>query len=476
MNTEPQLHIAVFPWLAFGHMIPLLELSKSLAKRGHQISYISTPRNISRLPKLPPNLSSLIHFIPLTLPKVSGLPDNAEATSDVPPEKVQFLKLALDGLQQPFANFLKENSSSKLKRKLPDWIILDFATPWAASLASQFSIPCIFFSVFTASALTFFGPENELTPDRSRTTPEHFTVPPYWITFPSNLAYSLYGATVLVNNVYSLNASGMTDMCRFGSTLRACKLVAPRSCMELESEYLNLLQDLYNKPVIPVGLLQPSSSSSSSNTKTSDVKNDPILQWLDKQEAKSVVYIAFGSEATLSIELLHELALGLEMSEFHFLWALRKPADFEGEVLPEGFEERTKERGVVTLGWVPQLDVLGHVSVGGFLTHSGWSSVIEALQFGHPLVLLPIFADQDINTRMVEHRGFGVEVKRKQDGSFDREAVANALRLVMLDDDDDDDGMKVRVKAKELSVIFADKERQEKYVDDFLQHLRDHRD
>ncbi|KAH7675436.1 UDP-glucuronosyl/UDP-glucosyltransferase protein [Dioscorea alata] len=470
---QPQLHIAVFPWLAFGHMIPLLELSKSLAKRGHQISFISTPRNISRLPKLPPNLSSLIHFIPLTLPKVPGLPDNAEATSDLPPEKVQLLKLALDGLQQPFANFLEESSSSKLKRK-PDWIILDFPTPWAPSLASHFSIPCVLFSIFTASMLTFFGPENELTPDGSRTTPEHFTVPPNWIPFPSNLAYSVHGATLLVDNVYRVNASGVPDICRYATTLRACKLVAPRSCMELESECLHLLQVLYNKPVIPIGLLQPSSSSSSSsNTKTSDVKNDAILQWLDKQEPKSVVYIAFGSEATLSIELLHELALGLEMSEFHFLWALRKPADFEGEVLPEGFEERTKERGLVTLGWVPQLDVLGHLSVGGFLTHSGWSSVIEALQFGHPLVLLPIFADQDINARMVEHRGFGVEVKRKEDGSFDREAVATALRLVMLDDDD---GLKVRVKAKELSVVFADKERQEQYVDDFLLHLRDHRD
>ncbi|KAM0943677.1 putative soyasaponin III rhamnosyltransferase [Dioscorea sansibarensis] len=472
MNTEPLLHIAVFPWLAFGHMMPLLELSKSLAKRGHQISYISTPRNISRLPKLPPDLSSLIHFVPLTLPKVPGLPDNAEATSDVPLEKVQFIKLALDGLQQPFANFLQETSS---KNKKPDWIILDFATPWAPALASQFSIPCIFFTVFTASALTFYGPENELSPDGSRTTPEHFTVPPYWIPFPSNLAYSFYGATLLVNNVYRLNASGVADICRFASTLRGCKLVAPRSCMELESEYLHLLRHLYNKPVIPVGLLQPSSSSSSSSStkSTSDVKNDAILQWLDKQKPKSVVYIAFGSEATLSVELLHELALGLEMSELHFLWALRKPAEFEGEVLPEGFEERTRERGVVTFGWVPQLDVLGHVSVGGFLTHSGWSSVIEALQFGHPLVLLPIFADQDINARMVEQRGFGVEVKRKEeDGSFDREAVASALRLVMVDDD----GMKVRVKAEELSVIFADKERQGQYVDDFLKHLSDHSD
>ncbi|KAJ0966266.1 hypothetical protein J5N97_027404 [Dioscorea zingiberensis] len=466
MDAEAPLHIAVFPWLAFGHMMPLLELSKSLAKRGHHISFISTPRNISRLlPQIPPSISSLIHVIPLSLPKVHELPENAEATSDVPPEKVQFLKLALDGLQQPFAKFLSESS------KKPDWIILDFATPWAPPIAAEFSIPCIFFTVFTASALVYYGPEKELSPDGSRKTPEQFSVPPSWIPFPSNLAYSLHGARLLINNVYTKNVSGLPDICRFGATLHGCKLVAPRACMEIEPECLTLLPELYNKPVVPVGLLSPSNTKTSSTT--TDHDHNLILNWLDKQRPRSVVYVAFGSEATLSIELLHELALGLEMSELHFLWVLRKPVGFVGEVLPEGFEERTRERGVVTMGWVPQLDVLGHLAVYGFLTHSGWSSVIEALQFGHPLVLLPIFADQDINARMVEGRGFGVGVKRnEEDGSFDGEAVASALRLVMVEDE----GEEIRIKAKELSVVFGDKERQEQYVDDFVKHLRDHRD
>ncbi|KAJ0966267.1 hypothetical protein J5N97_027405 [Dioscorea zingiberensis] len=463
---QPPLHIAVFPWLAFGHMIPLLELSKSLAKRGHQISFISTPRNISRLlPQIPPDLSSLIHVIPLSLPKVHELPDNAEATSDVPPEKVQFLKIALDGLQQPFAKFLSESS------KKPDWIILDFVTPWAPPIAAEFSIPCVVFTVFNASFLAFCGPPDELSQSgSSRKTPEDFTVPPSWIPFPSNIAYSLHGARLFVN-IYGNNGSGVSDISRFAATLHGCKLVAPRTCMEIEPECLTLLQDLYNKPVVPVGLLSPSNTKTSSTT--TDHDHNLILNWLDKQRPRSVVYVAFGSEATLSIELLHELALGLEMSELHFLWALRKPVGFVGEVLPESFEERTRERGVVTMGWVPQLDVLGHLAVGGFLTHSGWSSVIEALQFGHPLVLLPIFADQDINARVVEGRGFGVEVKRKEeDGSFDGEAVASALRLVMVEDE----GKEIRIKAKELSVVFGDKERQEQYVDDFVKHLRDHRD
>ncbi|KAJ0966269.1 hypothetical protein J5N97_027407 [Dioscorea zingiberensis] len=446
---QAPLHIAVFPWLAFGHMIPYLELSKSLAKRGHQISFLSTPRNISRLPKLPPNLSSLILFIPLPLPKVHGLPENAESTSDVPPEKVKFLKIALDGLQQPFAKFLSESS------KKPDWIILDFATHWAPSLASKFSIPCIFFQVFSSSSMAFLGPPHELSQSgSSRKKPEDLTVLPDWIPFPSNLAYSLHGARLFFQGLFD-TSSGVSDISRFGSTLHACKVIAPRTCMELEPQYLPLLQDLYNKPVIPVGLLPPST-----NTKTSihtSATDNAILNWLDKQRPRSVVYIAFGSEATLSIELLHELAFGLEMSELHFLWALRKPVGFVGEVLPEGFEERTRERGVVTMGWVPQLDVLGHLAVGGFLTHSGWSSVIEALHFGHPLVMLPLFVDQDIITRVVEGRGFGVEVKRKEDGSFDGEAVASALRLVMVEDE----GKELRLKAKELSEDFGGKERQE---------------
>ncbi|KAK6775059.1 hypothetical protein RDI58_026060 [Solanum bulbocastanum] len=55
-ENSKKMHIAVFPWLAFGHMIPYLELSKLIAQKGHKISFISTPRNIDRLPILPPNL------------------------------------------------------------------------------------------------------------------------------------------------------------------------------------------------------------------------------------------------------------------------------------------------------------------------------------------------------------------------------------------------------------------------------------
>lgn len=59
-EVENKLHIVMFPWLAFGHIIPYLKLSKLIAQKGHKISFISTSRNIDRLPKLPLEFSTTI--------------------------------------------------------------------------------------------------------------------------------------------------------------------------------------------------------------------------------------------------------------------------------------------------------------------------------------------------------------------------------------------------------------------------------
>ncbi|KAI3930253.1 hypothetical protein MKW92_024418 [Papaver armeniacum] len=82
---ENQHHIVLFPWLAFGHVIPFLELYKSLASKGDiQITFISTPSIFKRLPT--------IH-----LPSVDNLPAGCEATADLEDEEqTQYLKKAYD--------------------------------------------------------------------------------------------------------------------------------------------------------------------------------------------------------------------------------------------------------------------------------------------------------------------------------------------------------------------------------------------
>ncbi|TKY58729.1 UDP-glycosyltransferase 91A1 [Spatholobus suberectus] len=91
-GDKEKLHIVMFPWLHFGHIIPNLELAKLIAQKGHHVSFVSTPTNIQRLPKLSPNLAAPIKFVKLPLPKVDNLPENTEATSDVPYDVVPSLK------------------------------------------------------------------------------------------------------------------------------------------------------------------------------------------------------------------------------------------------------------------------------------------------------------------------------------------------------------------------------------------------
>ncbi|KAL5212643.1 hypothetical protein ABZP36_023490 [Zizania latifolia] len=179
------LDVVVLPWLAFGHMIPFLELSKRLAARGHTVTFLSTPRNLARLPPVPANLSDLVRLRPLQIPRVDGLPEGAESTADVPPEKNELLKKACDGLAAPFAVFLADACAAGRK---PDWVINDFCHHWLPPIADERKVLCATFHITTVTMNALLGPRwaNAKYP---RSAPEDFTVPPKWIPFPSSIAF-----------------------------------------------------------------------------------------------------------------------------------------------------------------------------------------------------------------------------------------------------------------------------------------------
>ncbi|GLJ51718.1 hypothetical protein SUGI_1099150 [Cryptomeria japonica] len=123
---------------------------------------------------------------------------------------------------------------------------------------------------------------------------------------------------------------------------------------------------------------------------------------LDAQQVGSKIYVSFGRTSVKSNQQLEEIALGLESSQHPFLWVLRKDiAQGKSAVLPHGFLERIGDRGL-TVGWVPQVKVLSHPSIGAFLTHGGWNSVMESISFGIPMLGWPYFADQFLNCRFVK--------------------------------------------------------------------------
>ncbi|KAK1296671.1 UDP-glycosyltransferase 85A5 [Acorus calamus] len=170
----------------------------------------------------------------------------------------------------------------------------------------------------------------------------------------------------------------------------------------LESEILSHIRSVIPN-VYPIGpihaFLNKSRRSSMSSLLTED---RTCMAWLDVQPPKSVVYVSFGSIATVTRDQLLEFWHGLVNSEMRFLWVLRDNlvvnADGEQETCVPSVAAYEKGRIV---SWVPQLEVLGHPAIGGFLTHSGWNSTLESITVGVPMVCWPYFADQQINSRFV---------------------------------------------------------------------------
>ncbi|XP_030518801.1 7-deoxyloganetin glucosyltransferase-like [Rhodamnia argentea] len=181
-------------------------------------------------------------------------------------------------------------------------------------------------------------------------------------------------------------------------------------------------------------------------------ENAECLKWLDSKEPKSVMYVNFGSIVLLTQEQLVEFAMGLANSKQPFLWIVRPDLVNQGDgtsanaILPREFLEETKGRGLIS-GWCPQEEVLEHPSIGGFLTHCGWNSILESLSAGVPMLCWPCFGDQKGNCRYVCSKWeMGLEIG----SGVKRDDVERLVRKLILDDGDDGEvGKKLKKRAME---------------------------
>ncbi|XP_019156881.1 PREDICTED: 7-deoxyloganetic acid glucosyltransferase-like [Ipomoea nil] len=154
------------------------------------------------------------------------------------------------------------------------------------------------------------------------------------------------------------------------------------------------------------------------------------IGWLDNQPLRSVIYVSFGSIATLTKEQLMEFWYGLVNSGQKFLWVIRRDSvagkDWKSQA-PTELTQGTQERGYI-VGWAPQEEVLAHLAVGGFLTHNGWNSTLESVYEGVPMICWPYFLDQQVNSRFVEavYR-LGLDMK----DTCDRVTIERIVRELM---------------------------------------------
>ncbi|KAK4267889.1 hypothetical protein QN277_024613 [Acacia crassicarpa] len=206
-----------------------------------------------------------------------------------------------------------------------------------------------------------------------------------------------------------------------------------------------------------------------SSTETNQPEWDTCLRWLDKQPPNSVLFVSFGSGGRLSQAQINELALGLELSGQRILWVnvkspvekasasyLRDNKNEEEDplhFLPLGFLERTKDRCFVMASWAPQVQILGHSSIGGFLSHCGWNSILESIVEGVPIIAWPLFAEQRTNAAMLDD-GLKVAIRPRvsdnnsnNNGIVEKEEISRVIKCIM---EGDEEGEEIRRRMKQL--------------------------
>ncbi|PRQ34849.1 putative anthocyanidin 3-O-glucosyltransferase [Rosa chinensis] len=408
-------HVAMLSSPGVGHVTPLLELAKRLVvDLGFQVSFLAITTDA------PPAQLQLLNNNP-TLPSdlhVIHLPHVDVSSNDVIAIRiVQIVRESLRSLPSVLTNL--HSHKPPLKALIVDPFCIE-----ALETAADHSIPTYLFLTASASflALTIYFPtlHADVKGDYGKIKESVFLpgCMPLWVDdlLPD----------VLIPEVLPL--------C---NRIPLVKGIFVNTWEEIEPVTLSAFR---NHPFF-VNLPTPTIHSIGPLTKDKDA---------DRRES-----------GTLSAEQMMELAHGLELSGKRFLWVARPPrADdasgsfFEAGVdgaltasyLPDGFSERTRGAGLVTATWAPQVAVLSHPSVCGFVTHCGWNSVMESVVHGVVMVAWPLYAEQKMNARALVEMGVAVRPEAGGDGVVGRAEVERVVRMVV----EGEEGKEMRRSTREM--------------------------
>ncbi|XP_050208846.1 scopoletin glucosyltransferase-like [Mercurialis annua] len=435
-----KLHIIFFPLMAHGHTIPLVDMAKLFALKGLKTTILTTPLNapfISKPIQRAKNLGLEIDIITLKFPTVeAGLPEGCENLDFITSRNmafdmvIKFVK-ALSLFQEPLEQLLSECR--------PDCLIADWFFPWANAAASKFDIPRLvfhgtsFFSLCTFMSIATYKPHEKVLSES-----EPFIVP----NLPGNIKLSGNQLPSYAKQGYEAN--DFTKLLRESTESElSCFGVVFNSFYELEPDYADHYRNVHQRRawhIGPVSLCNVDIEDKAQRAgKEGSIDEHECLKWLNSKKPNSVIYICFGSITNFNSFQLKELAIALESSGKDFIWVVRKntnPEETHQDWLPEGFEQRIEGKGLIVRNWAPQILILDHEAIGGFVTHCGWNSTLEGISAGVAMVTWPVGGEQFYNEKLVtEVLRIGVSVGVQQwsfygDG-VKSECIEKAINRVM---------------------------------------------
>ncbi|XP_077239272.1 7-deoxyloganetin glucosyltransferase-like [Tasmannia lanceolata] len=445
LGTE-RPHALCIPFPAQGHINPMLKVAKILHTRGFYITFVNTEFNHKRLLRSrgPDSLNGLDDFRFRTIP--DGMPpSDSDATQDVPAICDSTNKNCL----VPFRNLVSELNDTPGAPQI-SCIVSDGIMSFTLDVAEELRIPEVIF--WTPSACGFWAynhyqqlMERGLTPlkDESYLTNGYLDTRIEWIPGMKDIRLRdlpSFIRTTDPNEFMFHYAVQQTERAHRASA------VILNTFEELESDVLDGLRSMFPHiyTIGPLSLLSNRISDTQLQSIGSNLwkEDTDCIEWLDTKEPKSIVYVNFGSITVMTPEQMTEFAWGLANSKHPFLWIIR-PDLVRGDsaILPPEFFNETKDRGLLA-SWCPQEEVLSHPSLGVFLTHCGWNSMLESISGGVPVICWPFFAEQQTNCRFAcNNWEIGMEI----DNDVKRDELEGLVRELM----EGEKGKEMRNKAME---------------------------
>ncbi|KAG8387112.1 hypothetical protein BUALT_Bualt03G0219400 [Buddleja alternifolia] len=410
--------VILIPYPAQGHVTPMLKLSSVLSNLGFR-PVVITPEFIHR--RISPRINPKDHGI-LCLPISDGLDEQT-------PRDFFAIERAMEEhmpliLEQLLLNMIEEGGGGGGIACM----VVDLLASWAVDVARRCGVPVAGFWPAMHATYRLIS----AIPDLIRTgvisengSPQNQSTP---------LCLSSNEPILTANDLPWLIGSPKAINSRFKfwvRTLQRSKSLRWLLTNTFPDEYQSKAQQSIvftnhdPQQVLEIGpLIMQAASISSASFWEEDMS---CLDWLDKQNVGSVVYVSFGSWVSpIGEEKIKSLALALEASKRPFIWVL---GHTWCRGMPDGYIERVEVQGRI-VPWAPQMEVLRHQAVGCYLTHCGWNSTMEAIQCKKPLLCYPIAGDQLLNCAyIVNVWKIGVKIEE-----FGVEEVEDAIRKIVEDE------------------------------------------
>ncbi|CAH2048136.1 unnamed protein product [Thlaspi arvense] len=405
-----QKRVLMIPAPFEGHLPSMMNLASSLSSRGFSITIVRTQFNFYDISD---------HFLDLRFYTI----DDGLSESDMSSLGLVDFILKLNSVCEPlFKEFLTLHDDV-------DFIIHDEFVYFPRQVAEDLNLPKMVFSASSVATsisrcLLMENQDQWLLPPQESKLEE--LVPEFHPFRYKDLPVTAHGSIERLMLLYS-NVSKRDT----------CSGIIHNSSNDLENLFTSAAEDKWGVELYLVGPLHLTDSATSCPSFFEEERK--CLEWLEKQETNSVIYISIGSLAITQEEEFVELAMGLVQSNQPFLWVIR-PGSITGsnslESLPEQFRQAVThdERGFV-VNWAPQKEVLGHRAVGGFWNHCGWNSSLESISCGMPIICRPYSGDQRVNTRLMTNVW---ETAFEVEGELSRGIVEMAVKKLIVGEEGED--------------------------------------